>query len=154
MYSVSQGLNSGCTNFLVLTRSADLALRHSALWVLIWRSTSRLVLARRADLWIYQGEKEMNTHKIQPQCHFVTQQYAQEAYLTGWSCRANVMCLSTCHACILLPWTIESKRMSSVHTLLPALLCGCSTYPPGALWELWGFSLFGLTCFFFYNENR
>lgn len=65
MYSVSHGLNSGCVTFFALTRSADLALRRSALWVCIWRSTSRLVLARRADSWIYQGMKKKNTHKLQ-----------------------------------------------------------------------------------------
>lgn len=65
MYSVSHGLNSGCVTFLALTRSADLALRRSALWVCICRSTSRLVLARRADSWIYQGKKKNNTHQLQ-----------------------------------------------------------------------------------------
>ena len=57
MYSVSQGLNSGTTSVLALSTSADLALRRSALCVWIWRSTSRLVLARRADSWIYQDIK-------------------------------------------------------------------------------------------------
>lgn len=57
MYSVSQGLNSGTTTALALSTSADLALRRSALCVWIWRSTSRLVLARRADSWIYQDNK-------------------------------------------------------------------------------------------------
>lgn len=56
MYSVSHGLNSGCITFLALTRSADLALRRSTLWVWMWCSTSRLVLARRADSWIYRGK--------------------------------------------------------------------------------------------------
>lgn len=57
MYSVSQGLNSGGPTFLTLSKSADLARRRSLLWVWTWRSTCLLVLARKADSWIYQGNK-------------------------------------------------------------------------------------------------
>ena len=53
MYSVSQGLNSGCPgSVLFLSGSTDFALRLSTLWVWSRRSTSRLVLARSADAWI------------------------------------------------------------------------------------------------------
>lgn len=137
MYSVSQGLNSGWTNFLALSTSADLALRRSSLWVWIWRSTSRLVLARRADSWIYRENKVSVSIDTCAQS-----QHRQIDYLSGGSCRANVVCLPARHVRVLLSWTVQSEGMSALLTVVPGLPCWCRSDPLGAPCLLWGFGGF------------
>lgn len=179
MYSVTQGLNSAWTTLPVLSVSADLALWRSVVWVCIWRSTSRLILARRADLWIWWGrrrerggghEKEncaQSHHSwshVDPQKQIRNQEHllrvsdiqgtwhggwcmtsdTNKDHLVGRSGRAYVVRLPACHVCVLLPWTVESKRMPAVLGVVRGLPRRCRPDPPEAPRVLWGFGGFGL----------
>lgn len=62
------------------------------------------------------------------------------------SCRAHVVCLPACDVCVLLSWTIQSKRMSPVLTVLLGLPCRRRPNPQGAPSLLRGFGGFTLLC--------
>lgn len=72
------------------------------------------------------------------------QKDSQKHYLSSRSCRANIVCFSVRHVCILLPWSVQSEGMSALLTVVIGQLGWCWSDPMGAPWLLWGFDGFTL----------